>query len=139
MTAANNAIKEKLRQYKTACERIDDLEQEIEVWMAKATSITSMISDMPKGSTHSGFDAIVVKYLSICVELDNQIKIAVKIKQEIDEMILTIQDGTTRRIMQLRYINQLRWEEICVRTDYEWAQVHRYHSKGLEILNHDTQ
>lgn len=39
-----------------------------------------------------------------------------------------------RTIMRHRYIEGMKWEEICVAIGYEWSQVHRFHRAALEKL-----
>lgn len=42
-------------------------------------------------------------------------------------------------IVALRYINGLKWEEICLRVNYEWAAVHRFHASALNKIQKDTE
>jgi lipase chaperone LimK len=48
----------------------------------------------------------------------------------------TIEDleSTERQLMRLRYIDGLKWEEICVKLGYEWSQTHRIHNRSLDKI-----
>lgn len=39
-----------------------------------------------------------------------------------------------RALMRHRYIEAMKWEEICVAMGYEWSQVHRFHRAALAEL-----
>lgn len=39
-----------------------------------------------------------------------------------------------QNVLRAYYIKGLKWEEVCVDVGYEWAQTHRYHSSGLQLL-----
>ena len=43
-------------------------------------------------------------------------------------------DPTMRLLLRYRYIDGLKWEEVCVRLNYSWRQVHRLHSDALKQL-----
>lgn len=37
-------------------------------------------------------------------------------------------------LIRLRYIEQMRWEEICVEMNYSWRQIHYIHAEALKKL-----
>jgi len=39
-----------------------------------------------------------------------------------------------RRIIREYYINGLKWEEVCDKIGYAWAQTHRLHREALKVL-----
>lgn len=43
-------------------------------------------------------------------------------------------EPTLRCLLRYKYIQGMTWEEICVEMDYSWRQIHRLHSKALEML-----
>jgi DNA-directed RNA polymerase specialized sigma subunit len=57
----------------------------------------------------------------------------------IENAIESLADPNARTILRCRYIDGMRWEAICVKIGYEWAQVHRIHKNALETLKDDTQ
>ena len=36
-----------------------------------------------------------------------------------------------QRVLRLRYIRGLKWEEVAVEMGYSWKQIHRIHSSAL--------
>ena len=57
----------------------------------------------------------------------------------IEHAIESLEDPAARTILRYRYIDEMRWEAICVKIGYEWAQVHRIHRDALQILKDDTK
>lgn len=43
-------------------------------------------------------------------------------------------DSTERALLRWRYIEGLKWEEVCVCMSYSWQQTHRIHSRALQHL-----
>ena len=43
-------------------------------------------------------------------------------------------EPTARVLLRYRYIEALKWEEICVALNYSWRQVHRLHNAALREL-----
>jgi DNA-directed RNA polymerase specialized sigma24 family protein len=44
-------------------------------------------------------------------------------------------DETARMLLRYRYIDGLKWEEVCCRMNYSWRQVHRLHGAALRRLS----
>jgi hypothetical protein len=137
----NDEKKYKLKAYIRASEKIADLNDEIAIMQSKVNKITPTLSDMPKGSGYSDKSKIIDTYVDMMADLELEIKRLRNVKREVEYLISTIDDWTVERIMRLRYISGLRWEDICCKVNYSWAQVHRYHAEGLKYIeiNHDTQ
>jgi len=130
----NEDKKKKLKAYIFAGEKISDLIEEIEVLKAKALKVTPTLSDMPKGSGTSDKSGVIDIYLDMIHELECEARTLSDTKREVEHLISTIDDWTVERIMRLRYIDGLKWEEICVRANYGWTQVHKFHSDGLNSI-----
>ncbi len=43
-------------------------------------------------------------------------------------------EPVARRLMRYRYIDGMRWEEVCVAVGYSWRQTHNIHAKALDAL-----
>lgn len=129
----NDDKKKKLKVYIKATEKIQDLIDEIADLQSKVHKVTPTLSDMPMGS---GTDkaGIIATYLDMIKELEIEVKNLRESKREVEYLISTIDDWTVERIMRLRYIDGLKWEEICVRANYGWTQVHKFHSDGLNSI-----
>jgi DNA-directed RNA polymerase specialized sigma subunit len=73
----------------------------------------------------------IAKLETKCAEWSERL---VKIYQAIE-----ILDEREKRLIILKYVDCMKWEEVCVEIGYEWAQTHRIHSDALIKLKHDTQ
>ena len=47
-------------------------------------------------------------------------------------------EPTARMLMRYRYIDGLKWEDICVTMSYSWRQMHRLHGEALKKLNEEA-
>lgn len=130
----NDDKKKKLKAYIHANEKISDLVDEIVVLKSKVEKVTPTLSDMPMGSGMSDKSCIIDTYLDMIDDLEKEVRILRNIRREVEYLISTIDDWTVERIMRLRYIDGLKWEEICVRANYGWTQVHKFHSDGLNSI-----
>ena len=41
---------------------------------------------------------------------------------------------TARMLLRYRYLECLKWEEVCVKMNYSWMQTHRIHANALNQL-----
>jgi len=61
-------------------------------------------------------------------------------KYELMEALEEIEDAidrlepAQRRLMREYYINGLKWEQVCDKIGYAWAQTHRIHKEALRKL-----
>ena len=52
----------------------------------------------------------------------------------IERAIESVTEPRHRTLLRHRYIEGLKWEEICVAMGYEWSQIHRLHGEALAML-----
>ncbi|WKY45993.1 DUF1492 domain-containing protein [Eubacteriaceae bacterium ES2] len=130
----NDQKKGILKSYINATERIADLNDEISDLKAKSKRTTTAISDMPKGSGGNDRSKIIDSYLDMIAELEKEIRYLREAKREVEFLISTIDDWGVERIMRLRYIQGMQWEEICVKVNYSWKWVHKLHNDGLNEI-----
>ncbi len=43
-------------------------------------------------------------------------------------------EPTARMLLRYRYIDGLKWEEVCIKMNYSWVQTHHYHGEALQKL-----
>lgn len=127
----NDDKKKKLKSYIHANDKINDLIDEIELLRSKALKVTPTLSDMPKGSGSSDKSGVIDKYLDMVSDLEREIKRLYETKREVEYLISTVDDWTVERVMRLRYIDGMKWEDICCKINYSWQGVHNLHNKGL--------
>lgn len=84
---------------------------------------------------HDKIEKTIIKIVDKENEINDLIDQYVDKKTEAGRMIDRIEDQNERRVLRRRYLRGMKWEDICVDMDYEWAQTHRYHAKALINFN----
>lgn len=80
--------------------------------------------------------------LELAVEdiVENADKLAKKIremlcaKEEIEQVIDSLEDDTLRRLMKYHYIDGKTWEEVAVKMNYSYRNITRMHGRALVVL-----
>lgn len=67
-----------------------------------------------------------VNYMSKMLELQQEVAYI--------EGLIEGLDITERLLMRARYVEGMKWEEICCLINYEWAYTHRLHARALQKL-----
>ena len=131
----NQEKKQYLLRYRAADAEITDLLLEKERMMSLLTKATSTISDMPGGGGEG--DKIgggIARLMELDEEINKKIDALVDFRKVVESKINTVGDSTLRRILFLRYINGLTWENVAVVMNYGYRQVCRLHGKALSEL-----
>ena len=55
------------------------------------------------------------------------------------ELAIEPLDATYRMLLRYRYIDGLKWEEVCVQMNYSWRQTHYLHGRALQQLRELTE
>ena len=130
----NEQKKEYLKSYRRAIKREQDILDEIQR-LRLDKMFPSVVNDgMPRGSSHSDLS----DYAAI---LDEQIDLLkeerlekVRCYQKIERQIRQMENEDEQEVLRLRYILGMKWEEVAVKMDYSWRQIHRIHSAALLYL-----
>lgn len=128
----NEEKKEYLKSYRRAVKREQDILEEIQR-LRLDKMFPSVVSDgMPHGSSHSDLS----DYMAI---MDEQIELLkeerlekIRCYQRIEKQIRQMENEDEQEVLRLRYIKGLKWEEVAVKMDYSWRQIHRIHSSALK-------
>ena len=127
----NEQKKEYLKSYRRAIKREQDILDEIQR-LRLDKMFPSVVNDgMPHGSSHSDLS----DYAAI---LDEQIDLLkeerlekVRCYQKIERQIRQMENEDEQEVLRLRYRLGMKWEEVAVKMDYSWRQIHRIHSAAL--------
>ena len=120
-----------------AKERIAAKYERIARWQRIAESITVELRPA------CGSSSLPSKKIETCVcnivDLQSEIKLEIEgliaIEREISQAIaLAIADPTLRAVLELRYLNYLKWEEIAVRLNITFRWVMALHKKALKLF-----
>ena len=123
--------KEELLQLRTLqAEMRDQAETAAALW-ARATSVTQHISDMPGGGPRQDMGDIVAAMADMERELKDRLTELARLQMGIMARICQIEDGRYRRLLVLRYVDGLSWEDVANRMSYSRVQIFRLHGQAL--------
>lgn len=128
--------KERLRAYQAIKEELQQLEDRLlEIETVLYSPKNQRLTGMPSAPSKEG--SAIEDMAARHIELQDLYKSKMdELAQEalaIEAAIETL-DPTARLLFRYRYIDGLKWEEVCVRMNYSWRQVHNLHKRALEAL-----
>ncbi len=128
--------KKELQEFRSIGIEIQQLEEQIARLESALTSPkVQIITDMPKGSRQGGdMEARIAKLLEYRESRNKLWDELIKRQEAVNKAIDSLPDAAQRAIMRYRYIQGLKWSEICGKIGYEWAQIHRIHNRAIEFL-----
>lgn len=138
-------LKEKLRSAYTLQRLVDAGVAELQNLRDSAGKITPAYSLAPGGC---GAGQRIENDTAKIVDLENTLmadkKRLVEAVAEIKKLIALVDEPLLNRILEKRYLQYQKWEQIAVDLGYAWAQIHRLHSKALnyilkKMIHNDTQ
>lgn len=128
--------KERLRNYqalKREKSQISAMIEELETAMyyPKPQNVTGM----PSAPSPSGgaTENMIVRHAELLERYQAKLAELTDELHAIEDAIAQL-DSTERALLRWRYIEGLKWEEVCVRMSYSWQQTHRIHSRALQHL-----
>ena len=127
----NEKKKEYLKSYRRAVRREKEIEDEIRQ-LRLDKMFPSIVNDgMPKGTNQSdlsGYAALLDEQISKLIRERYE---RARIRADIENSIKTMENEDEQRILRLRYIRGLKWENVASEMGYSWKQTHRIHSRAL--------
>ena len=127
--------KDRLRNYTTLKEEREQLRRQLDeleatLYYPKIQRLNGMPSSPSKEST---LELMVARHVEL------QERYEAKLAEMTKEMLLIeaaidALDPTARMLLRYRYLDGLKWEEVCVRMNYSWMQTHRIHANALNKL-----
>lgn len=131
----NEKKKEYLNRYRQAVRKYNSLQEQEKQLRSQMDGPKAIeYTDMPKAHKQTDLSDYMVRLERILDRIANEKNEMQKIQLEIEEKIIDVMDGEQSRILYLRYIQFMKWEDICVEMGYSWRQVHNIHSKALQDL-----
>ena len=131
----NEKKKEYLNRYRQAVRKYNSLQEQEKQLRSQMDGPKAIeYSDMPKAHKQPDLSDYMVRLERILDRIANEKNEMQKIQLEIEEKIIDVMDGEQSRILYLRYIQFMKWEDICVEMGYSWRQIHNIHSKALNDL-----
>ena len=99
-----------------------------------ATKVTTVYSDIPHNLNRntSPMEETVLKIIDLESEINKDIDALVNLKREIQAVINNVEDEKHRILLEMRYVNQMSWEEIAVQLGYNLRYTHKIHGLALQ-------
>lgn len=128
-------IKAKLKRYRFIAGEISDLLDERERLRSLAEKITPSLSFAPVyGANTDKMAPVVANLIEVERYIEKRSKELLRARMEAEQIIDRLPDERHRAVLKSYYFSRRSWEECCVAVGYEWAQIHRIHSRALYEL-----
>lgn len=124
--------KEELLQYKYAREKVDETLEEYQKYKDRAEKMTSIISDMSRGT--SNYDKVsdnVTKMADLSLEYERRWIEAENRKLEIEKKIDSV-DEPYRTILHMKYVEEKTLEEISCKMKCNYTYACEQHGRALK-------
>ena len=116
--------------------RINSKLEQLESLNSLAAKATAAFGNEPVSGSRDVHrrEAVICKIVDLQNEINADIDRLVDIKREVREMIESVPSVEGRTILEMRYINYKKWEEIAVSMHYVLRNVRYIHDKAIEYL-----
>lgn len=138
----NQDKKEYLLGYQRINHHINSLLLEQQRLRDLVVGVSPNLSGMPRGGGGGGTQGAIAKIVDLETEINLEIDRLIEKRREIEGVIRTVQDESLRVVLEYRYINGKKWEEIALMLGYDWRWILRLHGRALDgvdekaILSH---
>lgn len=123
--------KEELSQYKYARKKVEETLEEYERYKTRAEKVTSIVSDMPRGTSNSNkVEDNAVMMADISREYEKRWFEAEKEKLRIEQNIDRVREPY-RTLLHKRYIEELNFEKIADDMGYSYVRITHLHGEAL--------
>ena len=124
--------KEELLQYKYAREKVEETLEEYQKYKDRAEKMTSIISDMPRGTSSSDKVADnAVKMADLSAEYEKRWLEAENKKLEIEKNIDLVEEPY-RTILYMKYVQEKKLEEIAYKLNANYTYICEQHGIALK-------
>lgn len=132
-------IKRKLQNYIWIKENIQSLEDRLLEIDTQLTKITANLSDDPVQTTKDPdkWTNLINERIEVEEMINRELCRCLKEIQYIENLISNLPERE-KLLMRLRYIDNLKWEEIALKMNYTWQHMHRIHAKALNKIKCDS-
>lgn len=122
-----------LSAYKWIMADIDIKEERLARLDDRITSLRSLrISDMPKGGQAVGIDDLIAQKVDLFREINERLKEANKERDQIETAIQQMPQYQDRVVLELKYIEGLRYEDMTERLGYSLRHIKRMHWAAVD-------
>lgn len=127
----NEKKKEYLYSYKKALKREQDILNEIQELRADKMFPSIVNDGMPKGSSQTDLSAYAATLDEMIEELKQERLKRAKLRWKIVRDIRALENEDEQKVLRLRYIKRMKWEEIATEMGYTYRRALQIHGKAL--------
>lgn len=129
--------KERLRHYRAIKREADQIAGQLEAVEARlygprGQRLTGMPS-APSPDAGAATEALMDQHAQLMQRYREQLAQLEAEQLAVEEAIRSLPPAS-RTLMRYRYIDGLKWEEVCVQMHYSWTQTHEMHGRALAML-----
>ena len=133
-------LKEKLKGAMYAQRTLEGELDKLQELRSLAQKVTPAYSQSPGGGSGNAQKlensiAKIIEQEKIIAECCNELCAQLA---EVRALVALLPMGSIRLVMQRRYLNYQKWEQIAAELHYSWQNVHRLHSKALDYILHEV-
>ncbi len=133
--------KERLRNYSDLKKEGEQLRQKLEeletaLYYPKIQQLTGMPSN--HGAEGNPQEMMAIRHIELQELYKTKLDELAAEQLAIEQAIETL-SPVKRQLLRYRYIDGLKWEDICVKMCYSWRQTHRLHGEALLELRETTE
>ncbi|MDR1516470.1 MAG: hypothetical protein LBS45_12330 [Synergistaceae bacterium] len=125
--------KHELRRYRWLAQSNAALLARLDVLRAKAERTTHAPSLAP-GHGPESWEDVVAEMADIADVLHQRVLEELALMRRIDAAVRSLPDRE-RAVIEARYIDGKRWEQIALEFNYSWQHLHKIHAAALRFLS----
>ena len=99
-----------------------------------ARKLTRTFSESPSSTNSNSTENALVRFTESSVRAEEKLKELSKIRDEIEDAILQIEDYDLQSVLIMRYVNYFTYEKIAEKLHYGLRTVYRMHDRAVEKL-----
>lgn len=127
--------KQELKNYVVLDKEVNHLEERIQrLENSLISPKIQLISDMPKGGGLEDTGDKIAKLMDLKALYNERWDKLISERLRIEKAINGLKEPIERLLMSLKYIDGMTWEEVCVKINYSWRQVHYLHKRALKNI-----
>lgn len=128
----NKQKKEYLYLYQKALKKERDILDEIQELRADKMFPSIVNDGMPHGSSQTDLSNYAATLDEMIEELKQERLKRAKLRWKIVRDIRALENEDEQKVLRLRYIKGLKWEEIATEMNYSYKWIHKIHGKALK-------
>lgn len=120
--------------------RLKARRQRLEYLNAQVGTANQSLSGMPKGSpsSTSQMEELTVRILDLELAIEQDEKALTSARAEISAAINSLNNENLSTILQMRYLDYMRWEDIMASLDYCRSYLYELHGRALRMIRQKT-